>query len=482
MAPLLVISAVNIFSVRLFYRFLGPEMYAIWFYVNTLNGSFGFTDLGLGTAVGRYIGIALGAKDRAALEQYWGTSNLLSLLVVSVMTAIFIVLGVVFGPKWFQVPTAHVTMLRWAFVAGGFGLWLGYYSNFWLVLSQAHFDFKFIGMWRSILSVAQVATTLYLAWLTRNPVILIWMGAFFSLIQLIIFVWHAVRKYQLGLNLRHFSIARTKELFGISNKVFGGLLVNSFGGSIDRLVLGRLAPPAAFAHYNISYNFGARIATLSASIMGPVFHQTSRALGKGDREQLRAIFNESFDWTFGFYALGGIWTIFWHPIFLRLWLGNDLAQAVAPAFVPIVVAFCLSSTAAISGAQLVPLNRAGVELVFVIIRTVLLGLFAALGWYWGGLAGVAWGVLASRSTAVAQDLYAIQLIGGGCGWLAWHTWRNLLFQIAVGGAIFAASRLLPPGSLWLILPAALHGGLMLAWLLRHQLRKLFNGEQRAAVA
>src|ERR1700739_1481086 len=102
MAPMLVISVVNVFSVRLFYRYLGPEMYAIWFYVNTLNGSFGFTDLGLGTAVGRYIGVALGAKDRKALEEYWGTSNLLALLVVSVMAVIFIGLGVAFGPKWFQ--------------------------------------------------------------------------------------------------------------------------------------------------------------------------------------------------------------------------------------------------------------------------------------------------------------------------------------------------------------------------------------------
>ena len=473
MAPLLVISAVNIFSVRLFYRYLGPEMYAIWFYVNTLNGTFGFTDLGLGGAVGRYIGVALGAQDRKALEEYWGTSNLLALLVVSIMALIFVGIGVVFGPKWFQVTPGHVNLLRWAFVAGGFSLWLGYYGTFWLILSQAHFDFKFIGLWRSILNVVQVATTLWLAWLTRNPVILIWAGALFALIQLIIFVWHAVTHYKLGLNLRHSNMARAKELFGISCKSFGALLVNSFGGSIDRLILGKLAPPNAFAHYNISYNFGSRISALGGSIMGPVFHQTSRAVGKGDREQTAAIFNESFDWTFGFYALGAIWTAFWHPVFLRLWLGNELAQAVAPAFTPLVIAFCISGVGLISSAQLVPLNRVGVELVFVIIRTICLGLFAALGWYWGGLAGVAWGVLASRIAVIAQDLYAIRLIDGG-GWLAWQTWRNLLIQCAVGGAFFGISRLLPTDSYWLLVPAALHGALMGAWLLRHQLKKILR--------
>jgi O-antigen/teichoic acid export membrane protein len=468
MAPLLVISVVNFVSVGLFYRYLGDEMYALWMYVNTLNGTFGFTDLGLGVAVGRYLGIAIGAQDRAALEQYWGTSNVLALLVVSVMAVIFIGVGVVFGPIWFQVSPAHISFLRWAFVAGGVSLWMSYYGNFWMVLSQAHFDFKFIGLSRSILSVTQVATTLYLAWLTQNPVLLIWVGAAFGFVQLVVYVRHALTRYRLGLSLRHSNWARAKELFGISNKVFGTVLVNSFGGSLDRIVLGRLAPPAAFTYYNIANSPGSRIAALGASIMGPVFHQTSRALGKGDRAQTVAIFNESFNWTFGFYALGAIWTICWHPIFLRLWLGGDLANSVAPAFTPLVVAFCITGIGMISNAQLVPLNRVGVEFIFSVIRTICLGLFTWLGWRWGGLAGVAWGVLASRIAVIAQDLYTIRLIGGG-GWLAWQTWRNLLAQIAVGAAFFAASLLLPPASWWLIVPAALHGGLMAAWLLRRQI-------------
>ena len=39
MAPLLVVTLVNIVSVPLFYRYLGPEMYALWFYVLTFTGA-----------------------------------------------------------------------------------------------------------------------------------------------------------------------------------------------------------------------------------------------------------------------------------------------------------------------------------------------------------------------------------------------------------------------------------------------------------
>src|SRR5437773_9888050 len=81
-APLVVISAVNIFSVPLFYRYLGAELYALWFYVITFTGIFGFADLGLGVAVGRYIGFAMGKGDAAAVREYWGTGNLIALPLV----------------------------------------------------------------------------------------------------------------------------------------------------------------------------------------------------------------------------------------------------------------------------------------------------------------------------------------------------------------------------------------------------------------
>jgi O-antigen/teichoic acid export membrane protein len=472
--PLLVISAVNIISVPLFYRYLGAEMYAIWFYVNTLNGSFGFADLGLGTAVGRYIGVALGEGNRTALRQYWGTGNLLAIPIVLAMGIVFIGLGAFFGPKWFHVSPGHINLLRWAFVAGGFGLCVSYYSNFWQVLSQAHFDFKFVGLLRSVLNVAQVLTCIWLAHLTGNPLILIWVGVLFGLIQMAVLIGHANKNYGLALNLRDANMARVRELFGISNKTLGAILAGVFGGAIDRLLVGRLASSVAFTNYNICYNFGSRVMGLGAGITGPVFFQTSRAVGRGSREQAAAIFDETFDFTFGFYALGALWIIFWHPIFLKLWLGCELGAKVAPVFTPLVIAFCLSGIGTLSAAQLVPLNRAGMEFIFSIFRAILLGLFVLVGWHYGYLVGAAWGVLASRIAWIAQDLYTIRLVGGG-GWLAWRTWRHLLKQCAVGGAFFAVSRFGSPTSYWQIAPALLHGGLVAAWLLRHQLRKFLSG-------
>src|SRR3954469_20793712 len=117
-SPLLVVTAVNLVSVPLFYRFLGPVMYALWFYVLTFTGAFGFMDLGLGVAVGSYIGVALGKRDYQAVRESWGAGNALAIPLLGLMAIIFATIGVVFGPHWFNVSPAQTNLLRWSFVAG----------------------------------------------------------------------------------------------------------------------------------------------------------------------------------------------------------------------------------------------------------------------------------------------------------------------------------------------------------------------------
>ena len=203
MAPLLAVTAVNLVSVPLFYRFLGAELYALWFYVLTFTGAFGFMDLGLGVAVGRYIGVALGRDDQQAVREYWGTGNAIAIPLLALMGFLFALIGAMFGPLWFNVSPALVGMLRWSFIAGGVSLFLSYYCQFWLILSQAHLDFKFISILRTGISLLQVVPSIGLAWATRSPLILILWATATAALQLVIFIWHAKKSYRLDLSIHH---------------------------------------------------------------------------------------------------------------------------------------------------------------------------------------------------------------------------------------------------------------------------------------
>ena len=66
------------------------------------------------------------------------------------------------------------------------------------------------------------------------------------------------------------------------------------------------------------------------------------------------------------------------------------------------------------------------------------------------------------------------------GWLDPRTWKKIGAQGLVG-AVFALSYLLfQSDSYWLLIPAALHGGLVAAWLLRRPLRKFIASVWRTS--
>jgi O-antigen/teichoic acid export membrane protein len=483
LVPLLVTAGVGFFSLPMFINYLGADMYALWNYIISFSGMFGFADLGLGVVVGRYIGVALGKKDQAAVRAYWGTGNLILLPFLLLITLTAIGVGVWVGPHWYQVVPAQVGKLQACFVVGGCGLFLSYYGQYWLILSQAHLDFKFIGLVRVVMTLLQILPSVVIAWLTHNPLLLLAWSALVSLLQLAVFVWHARRHYQLGLNFRSASRARAREMAPYTGKMFAGLILGSFFSPIDRTILGKLALPQVFSPYVFAGNVAQRLQGLSVSVMAPVLFNTCRADDQGGPVSKPAarIYDETFAFMFEWYLLAAILLGVWHPVLLRLWLthspggggvakGLALASWVGPLLTPLVAACCLTAMANISSSQLSSLNRLGATVWFSVAAGLLAIAGVWIGWQMAGVVGAAYGFLFSRIGLVAQDLYTIRLIQAG-GWLDPRTWRQIGAQ-GLTAAVFALAYLAVPGdSYWLLIPAALHGGLVALWLLREPLKK-----------
>jgi O-antigen/teichoic acid export membrane protein len=475
MMPLMVVSVVNLASVPLFFSYLGPEVYGLWFYVNTFSGMFGFADLGIGVSVGRYIGVALGRGDTAAVREYWGTGQAAALPLVALMGIVFTVLGVIFGPLWFKVAPEQVSLMRVCFVLGGLSLFLNYYSQMWVILEQAHLDFRFLAILRTAATLAGLLPSILIARATGN---LIWMmswGVGVSALQLGVYYWHSRRKYGLGLNLASASWARAREMSAYLAKIFASIVVGGPLAYMDRLVLGAVAPsPASAAPYAVCVQAGSRLQGLGVSVMGPVFHNTTRAEGRGERVSAAAIYNEMFNFTAGWYVLAVVWAAVWHPVFLHYWLdiltGKHIATAVSPVFTPVIAAFCLWAMASVSSSQLGALDRAGTALGFSVAGGVFAAVCVYVGWHMAGLTGVAYGFLISRLVFVAQDIYTACLVGA-LGWLGGRFWLGIAVQTALGGTFALLYFVLPRESIWLLLFAALHGGLVAVWLLRHPLRR-----------
>jgi hypothetical protein len=342
-------------------------------------------------------------------------------------------------------------------------------------------DFKFISLLRVAMTLLQILPSIALAFFTQNPLLLIVWRTLVSLLQLGVFVRHARRNYHLGFNLQTASFARAREMAAYTGKNFLGLIAGSLFGSVDRVMLGKLAPTADFSPYFFSGNIGARLQSLSVAVMGPVLYNTARVVDSG-REAAAKIYNETFAFVFDWYLLAALWLGLWHPVLLRVWLvhtmgmelGQQTALRVAPLLTPLVVACCLSAMANISGAQLASLNRMGTAVGFNVAAGLLAGAGVWVGWNAAGVVGAAYGFLFSRIAYLAQDLFAMHLMKAG-GWLDFHTWLKMGAQGLVGAGFALSYLAFKHDSYWLLIPAGLHGGLVAAWILRRPLRKFIAG-------
>jgi O-antigen/teichoic acid export membrane protein len=405
LGPMIVKTGVSILSVRIFYHGLGAEMYALLLYVYAMTGTFGFMDLGIGNALARYMGMALGEKNQSDLQEFWSVGIRVGLFFTAAFALVFMAGGVLLGPVWFNIHPDNRTMLQWCFALGGINLFLSYASSLWDRACQVHLNFAFINKVGLLFFLLQIVPSMYLASRFGLPSYLLLWGSVVLTIKFAVFIVYVERQYGHRL-VPHcaFSWSHFRKMRIYMLKSFSSLLAGNMFSALDRIVLGRLADPSSFAHYGIAFNGGSKIQALSTSFMGPVFCNTNLLIkGKDQSVTPSQVYDYTcrmmLDWLF----LAMTATLFFsHPI-LVVWLGSDLADNVNPLFLPVFLACCLNAFANLSRAILSSIDRVG----FMTICTVVTGLSAAAlcftGYSLWGVKGAAYGYLASRIVVVCMD-------------------------------------------------------------------------------
>jgi O-antigen/teichoic acid export membrane protein len=409
--PLLTFSFLSVATVPIYYHSLGTDYYALWFAIQTMTGTFGFMDLGLGVATGRFVGIALGRGDFAEARETWASGNLLNLVLLFLMALAFGIFGSSLGRHWFSFSSFADSLFAQCVWWSALGLFLNYYSQGWQVLLQAHLEFRWLALNRTIFALLTGVGMAWCAWTFRSPLPCIMFGAAVTGIQLVLLVYRATSAYHMGPLFSLARWSRLKEMASYTAKTFLSLLSGAGLGSLDRWLLGRIAGSDSFVAYNIGSNLAARVQGLSVAAMGPIFHGSSRGVGEGDRGRLAEIYLQSFRMMFPFYFAGALWATVWQLPWLQLWLGPESGARVASVLPFLLWGAAWSALMNISGAQLGPLNLLGFGTLIQSSSWLLSGLLVWVGWNGAGLAGAGAGLMAGRGLLFLQDARIRKVLG-----------------------------------------------------------------------
>ena len=148
-------------------------------------------DLGLGVATGRFVGIALGRGDFVGAREIWATGNLLNFLILLMMAAAFAGLGSWWGTRWFSFVSMQGPLFYQCVWWSALGLFLNYYGQGWQILLQAHLEFRWLSLNRTLFSLLTGVGMAWSAWAFHSPLPCIIWGTAMAGLQLLVLMIRA---------------------------------------------------------------------------------------------------------------------------------------------------------------------------------------------------------------------------------------------------------------------------------------------------
>lgn len=388
---------------------LGIENYGFFILLNTISSMLGLLDIGVGTAMVKYLAEYSGAGDRRGSERLIGTCNSFFLGTAAVGAAALLLIGLVARARL----GANIESVTY-FTCFGLA------ALIFLVNISA-------GVFFSVPTAVQrldIGNKLGMLKLFLNSLtILVLLLSGFGLVSVLattlaydaVFVlvfWRTSRKllpgvsFRLGWNRTEF---RRSLKFGVV--FFMSNWANTLLVQLDRLLIPFVLGPAQLTYYSLPGNVTTKIQGLNNSLAAVLFPMSSALQGSGDSERLKKMYVRAFRLlTVAAAGLSVTVIVFSHDILLY-WLNADFAAKSRNILVILTATYFILSLSGPLNNFLLGLGRvrllAGFSFLMMAVNMAALAVF--LPRY--GIEGAAWAYLV-----------AVLPVGG----LFWHTERNIL--------------------------------------------------------
>lgn len=339
---------------------LGRHDYGIWDMVLAIVGYMGILDLGIRPTVSRYAAMAVARDDKRELAELYVTAWYYLLLVGLVIACSLFVFGVFFSDTivdngsrsgvytlFFMILAVRVFLVFPAYVAESF---MEAYQEYYLKNNITIVN-SIIGSSLVYHIITPENALLVVAGITSLGVVIKY--AFY-----VIYV-HWKRRF-LGLKPSWFSFRRLAQLFRFSIKTLVQGLSTRVENSTDSLVIGFILGPALIPLYSIPANLVSYIRNIAYNLTHVFMPYFSGLSAQGETEKVRRVYLLGSKLTVCAVLILAIGVSILGESFLKLWIGEDIAESSAPIIWVLVAFTCLPLLNPYSGRYLTAIDRHGV--------------------------------------------------------------------------------------------------------------------------
>jgi O-antigen/teichoic acid export membrane protein len=375
---------------------LGVTDYGVYVLVNTIIGFLGLLDLGLSTALIKYISEYRAKGDNASLQVLLESANSLFLIIGTLGFLLFLLVGKFLLP-YFHISLPSQPHIFIVFVLAGILNFITAFSVVYSVMPAALQRFD----------VSARASLGQLTFFNFAILAAVLLGFKLKVILGLNVVAVIGQTFYLRLQCRkllpdmRFGFGWDKEAIKLSYR-FGILaavsnIANSFLTQLDRLIIPIFLNPASLSYYSLPGNVAQKTSGVIGSVTGVLFPLTSSVASQGELEKLRSIYIRFFRNATIFAAAFTMAIVsFAHPI-LEFWLNKQFADRGTGILIILAATYFLLSLLGPLTNFLLGLHRvkflaltsvimAGVNVILLFLLLPKFGILGAAWAYFGAAA------------------------------------------------------------------------------------------------
>ncbi len=303
-------------------KHLGDRMYGLWTLVGSILGYYGLMDIGLSSAVVRFISRAVGRRDEAEIRKIVSTSFylFLGMGLASALATLCITAGMGFLVK----DPADVSLFRLLLLLTGFSFACDFPVRSFNAVFTANLR-EDIGT--GITLVKTVLNTVFIVLAIRRGYGVVGLCVVTVTLSLLDSLVRVVLAYQVepavSVSPRHFDRTRLKPLFGYSAFTLIGRLGDTLRFRMDQVVITSFLGLTSVTHYFVGARLVEYLASFMQQMVGVVTPMFSQEEGVNDFASIRSKFMFLTKITVYVTAYFGWATLLYGKPFIIRWMGPE---------------------------------------------------------------------------------------------------------------------------------------------------------------
>ncbi len=303
---------------------LGIKSYGIYIFINTFISFFGLLDLGIGTAVAKYMAHYYGRRDNAAITSLTHTANslfmILGLLGLGI-SAIIAFWGPYILPEQFLSYAEYFPII---FIAGGIFFVNTIISAYLSILNAVQrFDItNIIGIGTFTISNLGILAIILLHGSLQSIFIL---QLIINTLYAVIIVYNAVKILPSATIRFGWNIFELKQCYRFGLISFINNIASNALAYLDRMIIPLYVGPSNLTYYSMPGSVTSKIPGLANTLSVTIFPSTSQFTGGNDRVRIESLYIRSFRLITVVTASLTVTAISFAHETLFYWLGSDFA-------------------------------------------------------------------------------------------------------------------------------------------------------------